>query len=316
MTAGTRMAVIGLAAFGAVAVIATLAVPVFARRWATGSAALRARRLATLRLLPTVVALAASTVVWAAFLLFEPRWEGEDIGVLTPALAALATALLGGAAGRSALLVLSTQRTFRSWLRTAEPVSLQGISAPAFAVSADFPIVAVIGLRRPRLIIARSVLASCTDEELQAVLAHEQGHIDRRDNLRRLLLSVAPDILTWLPHSERLFAAWRDAAEEAADDDAARSGVDGRLRLASALIKVARLTPGAPSPRLMPASALYRGESLDRRVRRLLEPGDTAAMPISSPWPVRAAAGVVALVAVSALQDVHHLVEQLIHILP
>jgi Zn-dependent protease with chaperone function len=122
------------------------------------------------------------------------------------------------------VLARATRRLVRQWLVTAEAVSLPGISAPAFAVTSEFPIVAVIGWRRPRLIIARAVLASCSPDELRAVLAHEQGHIDRRDNMRRLLLSIAPDVLAWLPSSERLFIDWRDAAEEAADDDAARSG--------------------------------------------------------------------------------------------
>jgi hypothetical protein len=52
-----------------------------------------------------------------------------------------------------------------------EPIALEGISIPAVAVDADFPIVAVAGVVRPRLIIARSVLASCSHEELRAVLA-------------------------------------------------------------------------------------------------------------------------------------------------
>jgi Zn-dependent protease with chaperone function len=92
------------------------------------------------------------------------------------------------------------------WLRSAQPVTLAGISAPALVVESEFPVVSVVGLRRPRLVIARAVLDSCSNEELRAILAHEQGHIDRRDNLRRLLLSIAPDILNWLPVSERMFA--------------------------------------------------------------------------------------------------------------
>ncbi len=143
---------------------------------------------------------------------------------------------------------------------------------PALAVTAPFPIVAVLGLRRPTLVIARSVLAACTPDELRAILAHEQGHIDRRDNLRRLLLAVSPDVVAWLPASDRLFAEWSSAAEEAADDDAARAGAAGRLHLASALMKVARLATGHAAADVMPASALYCGHNLDGRVRRLLEP--------------------------------------------
>jgi Zn-dependent protease with chaperone function len=315
LTAELRIVVVSLATFAAVGLLLTALVP-FAARWTAGEPVVRARRLASLRLLPTIVALAASAVVFAAFIAFEPWRDGEEITGLAPGLAALAVVLLASAAWRGLRLARATRHTIDIWMRTAEPVSLPGISAPVFTVHADFPIVAVVGFARPRLIIARSVLETCSPSELEAVLAHEQGHINRRDNLRRLLLSVAPDVLAWLPASERLFAAWRDAAEEAADDDAVRAGADGRVRLASALVKVARLAPASDASPLMPASALYRGESLDRRVRRLLEIREAATAPAGSRWrsPFVAAAG--AVLSLAMLEEVHAVVEGLLHRLP
>ena len=230
--------------------VATLLVPLprdVIAHSSTGSAARPARsRLADLRLLPTAIA--------------ARRRRDRDRGLRL-------RSSRGGTARTSARPCRSPRRSRRfCWSRPAgaafrlvqrdapndagvasqaQPVTLAGISAPALVVDSDFPVVTVVGLRRPRLVIARSVLESCSDEELRAILAHEQGHIDRHDNLRRLLLSIAPDVLNWLPVSAKMFAAWRDAAEEAADDDAARTGADGRLRLASALVKVARLAPAA-----------------------------------------------------------------------
>jgi hypothetical protein len=133
--------------------------------------------------------------------------------------------------------------------------------------------------------------------------------------MSRLLLSITPDVLAWLPSSERLFADWRDAAEEAADDDAARCGEDGRVRLASALIKVARLAPRAPQQTMMPASALYRGESLDRRVRRLLDSDIPAGTPPSR-WRGRLLLATGLALAPSALDTVHGVVETVIHWMP
>jgi beta-lactamase regulating signal transducer with metallopeptidase domain len=315
MMVAERILLVGLAAFGVLGLAATLVVPLVAIRRTRGSAAQRAARLANLRLLPTVIATIGSAIVTAAFIRFEPRWYGENISVAVQIVGALAAALLITSVWRGFQLIRSTRRTAQAWLQHARPISLPGISAPSLVIESDFPVVTVVGLRRPRLVIARSVLDSCSDDELQAILAHEQGHIDRHDNLRRLLLSVAPDILNWFSVSARMFAAWSDAAEEAADDDADRVGEGGRVRLASALLKVARLAPSTTVPAVMPASALYRGESLERRVRRLLEVRQRESSSFPA-WPARVALAMVALTSVTMLERVHEVVETLIHILP
>jgi beta-lactamase regulating signal transducer with metallopeptidase domain len=206
--------------------------------------------------------------------------------------------------------------TTRAWLAEARPIHLAGISAPAYVVDADFPVVTVVGFRRPRLIIARTVLESCSEEELGAILAHEQGHIDRGDNLRRLLIGIAPDVIAWLPLSARMLADWREAAEDAADDDAGKCGTDGRLRLAQALIKVARLAPASAVQAAIPASALYRGEGLDRRVRRLLAGRESAAATPSRARTLGLAAAATIAVSLAMLEQIHGLVEGLIHRLP
>jgi Zn-dependent protease with chaperone function len=334
MTIEARILIVGLAAFGFLGLVATLLSLALANviglfvagpsatgstgrsRSTRGSAAQRAARLADLRLLPTAIAGVGGLIVAAAFILFEPRWDGENIGTVVPLAAAFAAALLTTTCWRGFRLVLATRRTTQAWLRHAQPITLRGISAPALVVDSTFPVVTVIGLRRPRLMIARSVLDSCSPDELLAILAHEQGHIDRHDNLRRLLLSIAPDILNWLPVSAKMFAAWCDAAEEAADDDAARTGADGRVRLAEALVKVARLAPvnGVEAP--MPASALYRGESLERRVRRLLEARHRETSSFAPVWSARAALTVLSVAGLTVLERVHELVEGLIHSLP
>ena len=314
MTFELRIAVIGLAAFAAIGLLATCLVPVAARHIVAGAAVTRARRLAALRLLPSVAALAGGTLVTLSFVFFEPRHTGEEIGTVFPVFAALGAALLATALWRGAAVARATRTLVRQWAVRAEPIALDGISIPAFAVDARFPIVAVAGVVRPRLIIARSVLASCSPEELRAVLAHEQGHIDRRDNLRRLLIASAPDVISWLPASRRMFAAWREATEEAADDAASRAGAEGRLRLASALIKVAKLAPG-PAPTVIPASALYCGERLEGRIRRLLEPFGGQHEPAAT-WRSRLTLCVGIGGSVLVLEGIHAVIETAIHTLP
>ena len=320
MSVELRILVVGLAAFAAAGMAAALIVPMVAGILPRGSGASRARRLALLRMFPSTLAMGVGAAVLLSFVAFEPRQEGEYMGAVIPALAAFGLLLIAGSLWRTHQLARATRALEQRLMATAQPVPLHGISVPAFCVEAEFPIVAVVGWRRPRLIIARSVLESCSKDELTAVLAHEQGHIDRRDNLRRLMLSVAPDVLAWLPASERLLTAWREAAEDAADDDAAQSGTEGRARLASALLKVARLAPGRRTSGLMPASALYNGDGLDRRVRRLLAPGPVALERRVSPWVQRLKRGVWMAGGVAAailtLDVVHAAAEAIIHRLP
>src|SRR5262245_61736716 len=271
MTYEHRLVVIGLAAFASAGVAGAVAVPWLWRRLVAPGPAARAAALTRLRLFPAALAVSASLLAVTSFLLFEPRTD-EYTGEGLIALAGFAGVLIAGALACWFALAGLTRRTSRAWLATARPIALDGATVPAVTVTTSFPIVAVIGVRAPRLVVAQSVLDACSPAELRAIVAHEQGHLDRRDNLRRALLTIAPDVLSWLPISGRMLSAWHDATEEAADDVADRLGANGRIDLAQALIKVARLAQTVPLEGALPASALYRGESIDRRVRRLIAP--------------------------------------------
>ena len=316
MSFSLRVLAVGTATVAFVTLVATLLAPLLMTVVSEGAASRRAHRLGILRLIPAGAGAVVGLIVIASFLNFEPRLD-ENIGWMIPALGGLGAMLIAVAVWRAVQSALATRRLTRDWLSSGTPIDLPGVSVPAGVIPSTFPVVAVVGIRRPRLVIARSVLQACTPEELAAVLAHEQGHIDRRDNLRRLVMYAAPDALSWLPRSAQLASAWRAATEEAADDDAARAGTGGRLALASALVKVARLAVGMPHQRAMPVSTLYCGDSIDARVRRLLEPVERTDAALER-HPLRTAAlltGAIAL-TVLALHGVQALVELTVHTLP
>ena len=219
--------------------------------------------------MPTLTAATGLVLAVLSFTLYEQRGL-EQIGLVIRGLALLSVAMFLSAAWRGWRLYRRTQETMALWMTSAEPVAVPAIDVPVYSITSAFPIVAVIGLLQQRIIIARSVLERCSQEELVAILAHEQAHIRRYDNIRRALFTVAPDPLSWLPLSDRLLAAWHERCEEAADNGASKLGECGRLLLAQALIRVARLAPTAPAVHDLPASALYRGEDLNRRIHRLL----------------------------------------------
>jgi Zn-dependent protease with chaperone function len=201
-------------------------------------------------------------VVLPAFVLFEPRHEGERVGPMMVALAAIGALHVIVIAIRFLRMVVLSRRWAVTWLRGAEPLPRREWGLPAFAIDAGFPVVAVWGVIRPRLFVDRRVIGACSPAELAAIAAHERAHVTGFDNLRRLLIGACEGPSSAVAH------AWRQAAEQAADERAVDTS-SRALDLASALLKVARLAP----PRLLDCTALstiHDGGALELRVQHLL----------------------------------------------
>lgn len=238
----------------------------------------RARALFALRAFPTALAVFVTAGLFLpAFLLLEPRDSAEEVGLAIALAAFLSLALLLRGPLAAASAWRSTRKQVRAWLTNGEPLELPGAGVPATLVDADFPIVAVFGSRRPRVLMARSAREAFTNRELEAVLAHEGAHASRGDNVSRLLMRGAPDVLAWTAWAARLERTWSEAVEEAADRATPRALA---LPLASALVKTARLAVDAAGPPAA-ASALYQTGSITRRVRWLLLGQRTEAAPSS-----------------------------------
>lgn len=313
MTFEARLIVIVLAAFTAATLLATAFVPAAVRHAARVERRRRADALFAARLLPVAAGLMTALFALSASFLFERR-DPEPIGLVLPALAACALGLMTAGLAGLTRTVVATRGALARWMRSAEPVELPELTVPAFAIDAPFPLVAVVGALRPRLVIARTVLRACPDDELRAILVHEQHHVERRDNLKRALMSALPDLFSVLPAGRTLRGAWQDAGEDAADDAVERLGTDGRVALAQALVRVARLAAPCTVSDALPASALYRGGGLERRVRRLLAP-QTPPADHAVPW-MRLAGLTLVLSATLALESVHHVIELAVTRLP
>jgi hypothetical protein len=312
-----RLSVVALSTFAlAASVGSVVAVQAARRRRDDKSAAGYAHTIFRLRMLPATVGLAAMVQGALSFLVFEPRREQEAVGVLLTILAATGIALYGVALARWIRVTLATNRVIRGWMRTATPLEIIGMSAPAYAIDATFPVVAVVGIFRRRIVVARQVLAACSPAELAAIWAHERWHLTHHDNVRRALMACLPDPLSMTDAGERLAARWHDANELAADDSAGEIGPTGRCDLAAALLNVARLVPAGASATLLPASALYRGEDLGRRVRRLV--GSTAPSPRARASRLHRMAIAFALLVAAglALHGMHAVVEAAVTYLP
>lgn len=274
----TRAALIVTVAFAAYAVVSSLVALVVGVLWRVDHArsqadpARQATRLVALRATPSALGVVLSAgVVLPVYLAFEPVRDYEPVGPLLIALAAISVMIIGAAAYAAARSALMTRRVKRQWLRTATALDIDPpAGVPAFIIDAPSPMVALVGVFSPRLVAARAVIEACSAEELAAIVAHEKGHLHARDNLKRWLLTSAPDVLRWTPVHAAIVAAWRDAAEYAADDAATGGEDEARVDLAALLVKIARLTPSFASPEAV--SPFADEEGLPRRVHRLLTP--------------------------------------------
>ena len=284
--------------------------PLLARMLPRRSPSQRASLLFWLRLLPAAAAaLFAAMLVLPTFLYYEPIHTDEPLTKTMALAAALGIFVVVQALERTARTLKGTRKLARRWRRGGRRIADLAPGLPTFVVDELFPIVAVIGWRRPALFVSERVFAECGPEEIEAMVAHERAHVAARDNLKRLLLHGAPRI----PGGSRLDASWIAAAEEAADAAAASALPHRRLDLASALIRVARLAPSGSLP--AGVSSFYPGGSIEDRVRRLLDP---VPPPASTYGCVSAVVGgaALALAFLASAPTIHAAMEALVRLVP
>lgn len=285
-----------LAAYGLCNLLLSLAVVV---AWRAGLRQHLTNAAAVLgvRLLPAMgSATFVLTVVLPAFLLYEPRHAHDHPGPLLVTSALFALLVLGD----------GIRRGWRAWRSTRALIRVMS-DAEVTVINIKEPLVGVVGSWTQRIVAARCVTAACDDEELRQVLAHEAAHMSARDNLKLLLLLTMPDTLAWLPTGNALTEQWRAATEVEADERASGADPRQRIALASALLKVARLSLASGKSRETPRAGAQPG-GLDHRVRRLLTPSPA----IRHAFPARrilTCALLVPLLAVPLYASVHRLIE-------
>lgn len=161
--------------------------------------------------------------------------------------------------------------------RVADLAGRLGTRAPHVRIVVlDRPLALAYGLLRPTILLSTWMLAHLDPRELEAVLAHELGHIRRRDYLVVWLATVLRDAFWYVPTSWLVYRRLQRDKELTCDDLAVR--VTGRpLALASALAKVWERTAGGPAVGL--GQPLVAGQAIEGRITRLLAPTALSARP-------------------------------------
>jgi Zn-dependent protease with chaperone function len=200
----------------------------------------RANLLFSVRLLPlALTCMVTFGLALPAFLEFEPYSTKEGMGLRLMTLAILGALLLAGMMARGVNILRATRKAHHAWRERAEIMDISGLRVPVYRVESGASLLAVTGIFRPRIFVAREITEMLSPDELRAALAHEMAHVWSFDNLKQLLLKItrAPRWLSALYHMD---TEWTSASEIAADYGALEEGASV-LDLSSALIKVGRL---------------------------------------------------------------------------
>jgi len=317
-----RLLCICLASFFLVDLAAGLAVSLVAPAAVRMAEKVRARRAAgvllALRLLPA--GLAAFVVVGLcvpSYLWLEPEAAAEEVGLVCLAAALLGAAVWGISIARGLRAVARSRRYFRR-CRSGRHISLPDESTPAWVVDGAAPLLALAGITHPQVVISRPVVATLSTEQLAVAVRHERAHRAAHDNLKRLLVLLAPGLLPFFTGFGALERAWAKAVEWAADDHAVAGDARRSLALASALVQLVRLG-GAEQPPALAAPFLSGGQDLRARVDRLLRlapraetPDRRAPMVMASVTAALAGALAATVLQPATFYSVHGVLERLV----
>ncbi len=287
------------------------------------------RRIADLLFLARILPLAAASLITLlfvvpSFLLFEPRWSEERLRILPVVLGTASLVLLAVGLWNAMKALGRTAHVVRTWRAGAREVGCEA-QVPVFCtnpvltasggIGKEAPPFAVAGIVRPAVFMSPAAAAALSAAELESVIRHEMAHVQRRDNLKRLLFRACV-----FPFMQGVEHAWADATEAAADD-AAVSSTGEALDLAAALVKLSRLVssnpahaPAGPGNSELTMALLHAGTTVPDRVERLVAwtaPLPAPVRPRKSYISALVAAGLFALLYGPMLAGAHALTELL-----
>ena len=203
----------------------------------------------------------ASTPPEWTFSLFVFVWSAWVALSLSRTLAALVTLRRAKRASRpfpeAREMRLQTWLALRARGRRADLALSDGVRAAA-----------VLGLTSPSIVVAPSALGALSDQELDQIVVHEWAHVQRRDDLARLVQRIIVALaglhpaVWWIDRQLHL-------ERETACDDWAVNATGIARGLAVCLTKLASL-PGRPADAVLFPAAILSSE-LTTRVVRLLD---------------------------------------------
>ena len=205
--------------------------------------------------------------------------------------------------------------------KIAEPVEgACGMAPPLMITAQPCPPLALVGLLRPRILIARAMLdpAKLSAESLAVALDHEHAHLRHRDNWKLFVLACLPGLGLHTKMRPACLQLWQRHNDWAADDDAVYGDYSRALMLAESLVACARSIPAKQPGYLFTGLATHE-EELKARIERLIGLSNSRQLKASNRFPMLLALAAVLLAVASSLLTVvapwlHEAAESILHL--
>jgi uncharacterized protein (TIGR03435 family) len=158
-------------------------------------------------------------------------------------------------------------------LETGREVDILRRLSPRYRVSGGLPVVlsdtpiepGVFGIYRPVLLWPRGIAERLSDEQIEAVLAHELCHLRRRDNLAAALHMVVQAVFWFYPLVWWMGARLVDERERACDEEVIRRGSEPEV-YAESILKTCKFFVESP---LVCVSGVT-GSDLKKRIEQIM----------------------------------------------
>ncbi len=217
--------------------------------------------------------------------------------------------ILGVIACAAAVTTLLRWRRFRRSMRTLQQLSATARFSrahDAWMIETPLPWAVSVGVRQVRTLLSTGLVQSVPAPLVAAVVAHERAHATRRDAWWKIVTALLS--LGHFPRTQRALESDLQLACEQACDEHAAAAVGSRVRVAQALLAVARVRQQRRE--LGPAALAFDAQDLTARVKSLLKTPARRSWP-QSVWTLLLV--FVAALAAGFADPLHHMTETLIH---
>ncbi len=133
-------------------------------------------------------------------------------------------------------------------------------------IESDNPFAFCLGMRRPKIYISTTMVSLMNEQELEAVLLHENYHLKNRDTLTMLIASISESLLPFFPLLSDLLRNYRIEREIKAD----REAING-LGKSEPIVSVLKKLLNYSSPAVATVSAIADQDTLEPRIKSLIK---------------------------------------------
>ncbi|QGQ94673.1 M56 family peptidase [Paenibacillus psychroresistens] len=131
-----------------------------------------------------------------------------------------------------------------------------------------------IGIFKPRIILSTFVLTQFDEQEIEAIILHEQYHFKNYDPLKVFLVTLILDAINYIPIIKILVHHYKICKELMADQYAI-SKMNSSFGLSKALLKINRIKKNIP----VSIGIGFTNSTMNFRIKQILEPENLVYFP-------------------------------------